>query len=95
MADRELTAADLPDLTPGDRTLVVDDAEGYVVVPEGRQSVTVTCDLNPRSKVFANLCDNTDAIYIRSVVLTGRGSFTIHLSGVTSGARLCSFFIVK
>jgi hypothetical protein len=88
------TVDDLGEPVPiGDRTF--DDLDGYAIVPEGRASVTVTSRwIQPQTKVFANLQDNTDAIYLRSVV-PFHGGFTINLSGATSGARLVSFFIIK
>lgn len=95
MADKvAFTIDELGEAVPhGDRTF--DDIEGYAVVPEGRDSVTVTCKhVHPQTKVFAELNDVTDAIYKRGVTC-GRGFFTIQLSGVTSGARLCSFHIVR
>jgi hypothetical protein len=77
--------------TPGNAT--INKPSGQVAVANGDSSVTVTNSVvSATSVVVAVLQDNTDAIYVRSVV-PGAGTFTINLSGATSGARKVGFVV--
>jgi hypothetical protein len=77
--------------TPGAAT--INKPSGQVSVASGASSVVVTNSLvATTSVVLAVLQDNTDAIQIRSVV-PASGSFTINLSGVTTGARKVGFVV--
>lgn len=77
--------------TPGAAT--INKASGQVSVANGASSVVVTNSLvTSASVVTAVLQDNTDAVQIRSVV-PGSGTFTINLTGVTTGARKVGFVV--
>lgn len=79
--------------SPGNAT--VSKTSGLVAVANGASSVTITnTRVTTSSIVIAVLQDNTDAIYVRSVV-PASGSFTINLSGATSGARKVGFLVLN
>lgn len=79
--------------TPGAAT--INKPSGQVAVASGASSVVVTNSLvSSTSVVLCVLQDATDALYIRSVV-PGAGTFTITLSGVTTGARKVGFVVIN
>lgn len=70
---------------PGAAT--VNKPSGQAAVANGVSSVVITNSMvSTTSVVVAVLQDNTDALYVRSVV-PAAGSFTINLSGNTTAAR--------
>lgn len=77
--------------TPGAAT--INKAKGFVAVASGASSVVVTNNMvSATSLVVPVLMDVTDAVQIKGCVVSA-GSFTIHLTGVTTGARKVGFVV--
>lgn len=77
--------------TPGPAT--INKAKGFAAVANGASSVTITNSMVAAgSLVIPVLMDVTDAVQIKGVVVSA-GSFTIHLTGVTTGARKVGFIV--
>jgi hypothetical protein len=77
--------------TPGNAT--INKPTGKCAVANGASAVTITNSLvTAASIVYAVIQDNTDNLAVRSVTVAA-GSFTINLSGVTTGARKVGFVV--